>query len=86
MFALNAASSDHALRTLFFELITRYGLNSRFKVFDFLDFIAHHTECTLCVICCHRNTRMSDKNLDFNVIITTLDFTSVGSVCCNVQM
>lgn len=25
-------------------------------------------------------------NLDFNVIITTLDFTSVGNVCCNVQM
>ncbi|XP_036957115.1 calcium/calmodulin-dependent 3',5'-cyclic nucleotide phosphodiesterase 1B-like isoform X1 [Acanthopagrus latus] len=32
VFALNAASSDHALRTLFFELITRYGLNSRFKI------------------------------------------------------
>ncbi|XP_020492371.2 dual specificity calcium/calmodulin-dependent 3',5'-cyclic nucleotide phosphodiesterase 1B [Labrus bergylta] len=32
VFALNAASSDHALQTLFFELITRYGLNSRFKI------------------------------------------------------
>ncbi|XP_030274364.1 calcium/calmodulin-dependent 3',5'-cyclic nucleotide phosphodiesterase 1B isoform X1 [Sparus aurata] len=32
VFALNAASSNHALRTLFFELITRYGLNSRFKI------------------------------------------------------
>ncbi|XP_041812887.1 calcium/calmodulin-dependent 3',5'-cyclic nucleotide phosphodiesterase 1B-like isoform X2 [Chelmon rostratus] len=32
VFALNSASSDHALRTLFFELITRYGLNSRFKI------------------------------------------------------
>lgn len=32
VFALNSASSDHALRSLFFELITRYGLNSRFKV------------------------------------------------------
>ena len=32
VFALNSASSDHALRTLFFELIIRYELNSRFKV------------------------------------------------------
>ncbi|XP_010780266.1 calcium/calmodulin-dependent 3',5'-cyclic nucleotide phosphodiesterase 1B [Notothenia coriiceps] len=32
VFALNSASSDHALQTLFFELITRYGLNSRFKI------------------------------------------------------
>ncbi|XP_034441288.1 calcium/calmodulin-dependent 3',5'-cyclic nucleotide phosphodiesterase 1B-like isoform X2 [Hippoglossus hippoglossus] len=32
VFALNSASSDHALRTLFFELITRYELNSRFKI------------------------------------------------------
>uniref|UniRef100_A0A8C2WZB0 Phosphodiesterase n=1 Tax=Cyclopterus lumpus TaxID=8103 RepID=A0A8C2WZB0_CYCLU len=32
VFALNSTSSDHALRTLFFELITRYGLNSRFKI------------------------------------------------------
>lgn len=35
VFALNSASSDHALQTLVFELITRYGLNSRFKVFIF---------------------------------------------------
>uniref|UniRef100_A0A8D3C813 Phosphodiesterase n=1 Tax=Scophthalmus maximus TaxID=52904 RepID=A0A8D3C813_SCOMX len=28
VFALNSASSDHALQTLFFELITRYELNS----------------------------------------------------------
>uniref|UniRef100_A0A8C6L9G9 Phosphodiesterase n=1 Tax=Nothobranchius furzeri TaxID=105023 RepID=A0A8C6L9G9_NOTFU len=32
VFALNSASSDHALRTLVFELITRYELNSRFKI------------------------------------------------------
>ncbi|XP_044026745.1 calcium/calmodulin-dependent 3',5'-cyclic nucleotide phosphodiesterase 1B-like isoform X3 [Siniperca chuatsi] len=32
VFALTSASSDHALRTLFFELITRYGLNGRFKI------------------------------------------------------
>ncbi|XP_039971959.1 calcium/calmodulin-dependent 3',5'-cyclic nucleotide phosphodiesterase 1B-like isoform X1 [Xiphias gladius] len=32
VFALNSSSSDHALRTLFFELITRYELNSRFKI------------------------------------------------------
>ncbi|XP_019716677.1 calcium/calmodulin-dependent 3',5'-cyclic nucleotide phosphodiesterase 1B [Hippocampus comes] len=32
VFALNAASSDHALQTLFFELVTRYELNSRFKI------------------------------------------------------
>ncbi|KAI4827050.1 hypothetical protein KUCAC02_030477 [Chaenocephalus aceratus] len=32
VFALNSASSDHPLQTLFFELITRYGLNSRFKI------------------------------------------------------
>ncbi|KAF0034487.1 hypothetical protein F2P81_012245 [Scophthalmus maximus] len=32
VFALNSASSDHALQTLFFELITRYELNSRFKI------------------------------------------------------
>uniref|UniRef100_A0A667ZDF7 PDE1 N-terminal domain-containing protein n=1 Tax=Myripristis murdjan TaxID=586833 RepID=A0A667ZDF7_9TELE len=38
VFALNSASSDHALRTLFFELIIRYELNSRFKV------------CYLCIL------------------------------------
>ncbi|MEQ2270694.1 Calcium/calmodulin-dependent 3',5'-cyclic nucleotide phosphodiesterase 1B, partial [Xenotaenia resolanae] len=32
VFALNSGSSDHALQTLFFELITRYDLNSRFKI------------------------------------------------------
>uniref|UniRef100_A0A3Q4B757 Phosphodiesterase n=1 Tax=Mola mola TaxID=94237 RepID=A0A3Q4B757_MOLML len=32
VFALNSASSNHALQTLFFELITRYELNSRFKI------------------------------------------------------
>uniref|UniRef100_A0A665UAP4 Phosphodiesterase n=1 Tax=Echeneis naucrates TaxID=173247 RepID=A0A665UAP4_ECHNA len=32
VFALNSACSDHALQTLFFELITRYELNSRFKI------------------------------------------------------
>lgn len=32
VFALNSASSDHALETLFFELLTKYELNSRFKV------------------------------------------------------
>uniref|UniRef100_A0A8C5DPI9 Phosphodiesterase n=1 Tax=Gouania willdenowi TaxID=441366 RepID=A0A8C5DPI9_GOUWI len=32
VFALNQASSDHALQTLFFELIARYGLSSRFKI------------------------------------------------------
>uniref|UniRef100_A0AAY4EQH8 Phosphodiesterase n=1 Tax=Denticeps clupeoides TaxID=299321 RepID=A0AAY4EQH8_9TELE len=32
IFALDAASSDHALQTLFIELIIRYDLNSRFKV------------------------------------------------------
>uniref|UniRef100_A0A3Q3MI97 Phosphodiesterase n=1 Tax=Mastacembelus armatus TaxID=205130 RepID=A0A3Q3MI97_9TELE len=32
VFAVNSASSDHALQTLFFELITRYELNSRFKI------------------------------------------------------
>lgn len=33
VFALNSASSDRALQIVFFELITRYGLNGRFKVF-----------------------------------------------------
>ena len=33
VFALNSASCDHALQTLFFELVTKYQLNSRFKVF-----------------------------------------------------
>lgn len=33
VFALNSASSDRALQTVFFELIARYGLNGRFKVF-----------------------------------------------------
>uniref|UniRef100_A0A7N6A8A0 Phosphodiesterase n=1 Tax=Anabas testudineus TaxID=64144 RepID=A0A7N6A8A0_ANATE len=32
VFAVNSASSDHALQTLFFELIIRYELNSRFKI------------------------------------------------------
>lgn len=32
VFALNSTSSDHALQALFFELITRYELNTRFKV------------------------------------------------------
>ncbi|XP_024916120.1 calcium/calmodulin-dependent 3',5'-cyclic nucleotide phosphodiesterase 1B isoform X2 [Cynoglossus semilaevis] len=32
VFALNSASSDHALETLFFELLTKYELNSRFKI------------------------------------------------------
>ncbi|XP_023140402.1 dual specificity calcium/calmodulin-dependent 3',5'-cyclic nucleotide phosphodiesterase 1B isoform X2 [Amphiprion ocellaris] len=32
VFALNSVSSDHVLQTLFFELITRYELNSRFKI------------------------------------------------------
>uniref|UniRef100_A0A4W5N0A8 PDE1 N-terminal domain-containing protein n=1 Tax=Hucho hucho TaxID=62062 RepID=A0A4W5N0A8_9TELE len=32
VFALNTASDDHALQTLFLELVTRYELNSRFKV------------------------------------------------------
>lgn len=33
VFALNSASSDRALQTVFFELIARYGLNGHFKVF-----------------------------------------------------
>ncbi|XP_058486557.1 dual specificity calcium/calmodulin-dependent 3',5'-cyclic nucleotide phosphodiesterase 1B-like isoform X1 [Solea solea] len=32
VFALNVTSSDHALQTIFFELVTRYELNSRFKI------------------------------------------------------
>ncbi|CAB1353248.1 unnamed protein product [Coregonus sp. 'balchen'] len=32
VFALNTASHDHALQTMFFELVTRYELNSRFKI------------------------------------------------------
>uniref|UniRef100_A0A3P9L962 Phosphodiesterase n=1 Tax=Oryzias latipes TaxID=8090 RepID=A0A3P9L962_ORYLA len=32
VFALNSTSSDHALQALFFELITRYELNTRFKI------------------------------------------------------
>uniref|UniRef100_A0A672IPJ8 Phosphodiesterase n=1 Tax=Salarias fasciatus TaxID=181472 RepID=A0A672IPJ8_SALFA len=32
VFALNSASCDHVLQTLFFELVTRYELNSRFKI------------------------------------------------------
>ncbi|XP_036387265.1 calcium/calmodulin-dependent 3',5'-cyclic nucleotide phosphodiesterase 1B-like [Megalops cyprinoides] len=32
VFALNSASSGHELQTLFIELITRYELNSRFKI------------------------------------------------------
>ncbi|KAJ3601787.1 hypothetical protein NHX12_029551 [Muraenolepis orangiensis] len=32
VFALNEASGDHALQTLLFELVVRYGLNSRFKI------------------------------------------------------
>lgn len=33
VFALNSASSDRALQIVFYELIARYGLNGRFKVF-----------------------------------------------------
>lgn len=32
MFALNEASGDHALKFIFYELLTRYDLISRFKV------------------------------------------------------
>uniref|UniRef100_A0A8C7SRN4 3',5'-cyclic-nucleotide phosphodiesterase n=1 Tax=Oncorhynchus mykiss TaxID=8022 RepID=A0A8C7SRN4_ONCMY len=32
VFALNTVCHDHALQTLFLELVTRYGLNSRFKI------------------------------------------------------
>ena len=32
VFALNEASSDHALKFIFYELLTRYDLISRFKV------------------------------------------------------
>ncbi|XP_064161101.1 dual specificity calcium/calmodulin-dependent 3',5'-cyclic nucleotide phosphodiesterase 1B-like isoform X2 [Anguilla rostrata] len=32
VFSLNSASSDHALQTLFLELVVRYELNSRFKI------------------------------------------------------
>uniref|UniRef100_A0A4W5PRB9 Phosphodiesterase n=2 Tax=Hucho hucho TaxID=62062 RepID=A0A4W5PRB9_9TELE len=32
VFALNTACHDHALQTLFLELVTRYELNSRFKI------------------------------------------------------
>lgn len=32
VFALNDASGDHALKFIFYELLTRYDLISRFKV------------------------------------------------------
>ncbi|XP_064408388.1 dual specificity calcium/calmodulin-dependent 3',5'-cyclic nucleotide phosphodiesterase 1B [Latimeria chalumnae] len=32
VFALNTASEDRALKTVFFELLTKYELNSRFKI------------------------------------------------------
>lgn len=32
VFALNVASGDHALKFIFYELLTRYDLISRFKV------------------------------------------------------
>ncbi|CAL9703824.1 unnamed protein product [Knipowitschia caucasica] len=32
VFSLNVASADHALRSLFCELIARYDLNNRFKI------------------------------------------------------
>lgn len=32
VFALNEASADHALKFIFYELLTRYDLISRFKV------------------------------------------------------
>ncbi|XP_039602735.1 calcium/calmodulin-dependent 3',5'-cyclic nucleotide phosphodiesterase 1B-like isoform X2 [Polypterus senegalus] len=32
IFALNTASGDHALKTIVIELLTRHGLNSRFKI------------------------------------------------------
>lgn len=32
VFALNEASGDHALKFIFYELLTRYDLISRFKV------------------------------------------------------
>uniref|UniRef100_A0A8C8M779 Phosphodiesterase n=1 Tax=Oncorhynchus tshawytscha TaxID=74940 RepID=A0A8C8M779_ONCTS len=32
VFVLNTVCHDHALQTLFLELVTRYGLNSRFKI------------------------------------------------------
>lgn len=44
VFALNSASSDHVLRTLFFELVTRYELNSRFKVDSIADTAQHSVD------------------------------------------
>lgn len=32
VFSLNEASGDHALKFIFYELLTRYDLISRFKV------------------------------------------------------
>lgn len=34
VFALNEASGDHALKFIFYELLTRYDLISRFKVME----------------------------------------------------
>lgn len=41
VFALNDSSGDHALKFIFYELLTRYDLISRFKVNTPL-FITYH--------------------------------------------
>lgn len=67
VFALNSASTDHALQTLVFELITRYGLNSRFKVFILGSY------CTFHSLCYQRNAKnLWIKKRQSNVIISQL--------------
>lgn len=43
VFALNDSSGDHALKFVFYELLTRYDLINRFKVCCKNDIMFHHT-------------------------------------------
>lgn len=78
VFALNSASSDHALQTIFFELITKYGLNNRFKVFIF-GFLLHFPFNTLSLE--GKNFSALDEKCYSNVIITAIDSTFVRNGC-----
>lgn len=69
VFALNSASSDRALQTVFFELIARYGLNGRFKVFNY-DFWA--SSIIYGVYCYNSISHHSMEKCSSN--LTTVDF------------
>lgn len=60
VFALNDASGDHALKFVFYELLTRYDLIQRFKVCAKLPLHSYFT--TECVITCRMHYSLT-KNL-----------------------